>query len=153
MDTVAIVTIATSIIGIGLVLGGWIWDTGRSVNRLETKINDKINDLQGNFNKQMMEVKEDLERHNTMIEPFWNTLCENLPLILKMHNSPDPLVDCFEDKVTIEEIDALITRINTELAEALIHNNPKAYGYIMALAMAKAKRHWLVKKGAKSGIG
>lgn len=151
MDAGTIGICVSSAAGIGLLLAGWIWDTRNKVGSLEGEFQKELGLFRKDFHKEISEVKEELERHGTMIEPFWNTLCDNLPAILKMHNSPDPLVTCLEGQPTIEEIDALITRITNELKIALDKDDSKAYGYILALAMAKAKRKWVEKQREKSG--
>lgn len=151
MDATTIGICVTTAVTIGLLLAGWIWDTRNKVGSLEGEFQRELGLFRKDFHKEISEVKEELERHGTMIEPFWGTLCDNLPTILKMHNSPDPLIACLEGQPTIEEIDALITRINNELKVAVEQGDSKAYGYIFALAMAKGKRKWVEKQGEKRG--
>ena len=136
MDAATIVTIAASIVGMGGIFAGFIWET-----------RNKVSVLEASFTKEIAEVKAELERQGTMIEPFWQTLCDNLPAILKMHNSPDPLANVLHGTPTIEDVDNLISRIQDELSESINSgDNIKSYGYIMALAMARAKKKVLQKE-------
>jgi hypothetical protein len=150
MDAATIVTIAVSITGVGIALAGWIFETNRSVGKLESNMNEKFGILQKDFDKQLGEVREELEHQGTMIEPFWNTLCENLPTILKMHNSPDPLWAVLNGDPTVDEVESLICRIQSELKVAIDKGeDAKAYGYIWALAMARARKSRLIKSKEK----
>jgi hypothetical protein len=75
----------------------------------------------------------------TMIEPFWETVCANIPGILKMHSSPDPLVRAFNGTASPEEIDALKKRINDELPEAQEKDPSRALALTLALWAVKVK--------------
>ena len=139
MDAGTIGICVSSAVAIGLLLSGWIWDTRNTVGRLEADFTKQLAKTKESLDKEINRVSEELERTNTMIEPFWQTLCASLPGILKMHNSPDPLAAVLSGKASPEQVESLTKRLYNELEVAKENDPSRAVALLLAIWAVKVK--------------
>lgn len=98
MEVAAWVGLAAGLAALLAIPVGWVWKLSEW-NAGIKKIPDMNTQMQANARK--------IERLETIIEPFWDTVCKNLPSILNYRNSPDRLEKALNGGSTREEMQAL----------------------------------------------
>lgn len=115
----------------------WVWKLSKWDSKIAI-IPGLTDDLKST-QKQTEENKLKIERLQTMVEPFWETICKNLPGILQFHTSPDPLEKALNGEATEEEMRKLLERTEKELNGVRGRNPTRALALSFAVWALKVK--------------
>lgn len=131
------VGLVAGLIALAAIPTAWIW----KLSKWDSKIGmiDALAADMAAVKKLGEENRLETARLQTMIEPYWETICKNLPGILRLHNSPDPLAAALNGDATNEEMVALIERMETEFSEIQLMNPGRALALSIAVAAVKAR--------------
>lgn len=137
MDAGSIVGLVAGLVALAAIPIGWVWKLSKWDSKIAL-IDTVAEDMK--YVKQEAEATRlKAERLQTMIEPFWETICKSLPEILRLHNSPDPLDAALSGEATHEEMAALIEQMETEFNEIRLMNPGRALALSFAIGAVKAR--------------
>jgi hypothetical protein len=135
--TLSIVSLISGLVALLAIPLAWIWKLSKwdeAIKSLPEMVKN-----QAKFERRLDEAERKIERITLITEPLWESICANLPGILKMHNSPDPLAHALNGESTEEELVALIARLKGEIEEAKDSNPTRAMLLILALSAVSTK--------------
>jgi hypothetical protein len=115
----------------------WVWKLSKwdeAIKSIPTVIGNQVK-----FEKRLDEDERKIERITLITEPLWEAICANLPGILKMHNSPDPLAHALNGDATREEIEAVLVRLKEEVKEVRDTDPARAVALTLAIWAVKVK--------------
>lgn len=137
MDAGSIVGLVAGLCGLAALPTAWVW----KLSKWDSKIGviDTLAEEMKAVKTQQEDNRLKTERLQTMIEPFWETICNNLPGILRLHNSPDPLTAALAGEATSEEMAALIEQMQGEFEEIRFSDPGRALALSMAVGAVKAR--------------
>lgn len=150
VDLTPVWTVIGVIGGFTTLVAGWVWNTRNGLgNKVDTSIDKLRKELCTEIsetNKKLEAMALQQERSNTMLEPLWETLCESLPGILKMRNSPDIVDYMLNGDPTEDEISNFADTIKVKLEKAQNDNDDtKAISLLWLMVALKMKKNRLCR--------
>lgn len=140
--------------GFTTLVAGWVWLTrdklGDKIEESTEKLRKELCNEISKTNDKLEALSLQQERNNTMIEPLWETLCESLPGILKMRNSPDVVDYMLNGSPTIRELDDFMSDIKNKLISAQdAGNDTRAMALTWLLVALRIRKGKLQITGVK----
>lgn len=138
MDTaLSWLALISGLIAVGSIVVAWLW----KLSKWDTAIKSipGVVENQKKFEKRLDEDERKIERISLITEPLWESICANLPGILKMHSSPDPLAHALHENATKEELECVICRLKDEIEKTRDADPGRAISLVLALAAVKVK--------------
>lgn len=115
----------------------WVWKLSKWDSAIKSV--DSLTKQMKSLEDRLTSNEKRTERALLITEPLWDSICSNLPGILKLHNSPDPLSNVLLDQDAPGEAEDLLKRMSDEVSKVRDTDPNRALALCLALWAVRVK--------------